>query len=199
MAATAKQRPNQPKRPNREARDFLLCSHYRTDIYQPAPARRGSRRADAPRDEAEAEAHPNHRQSDEPEADRPGGGDGLVVHRVHPRAVDPLLQQRDHQVEANVPAAHDVDLGVRRRAAGLCRTDRCHAIGLVFAELPDAYTWVGAALIVISGLIIAYRQARVGRRQTAGTRVRPVTYYLPQFLMGCGVLMILVAIALAII
>ena len=69
----------------------------------------------------------------------------------------------------------------------------------VFAELPDAYTWVGAALIVISGLIIAYRQARVGRRQTAGTRVRPVTYYLPQFLMGCGILMILVAIALAII
>ena len=65
----------------------------------------------------------------------------------------------------------------------------------VFGDFPDAYTWIGAGLIVVSGLIIAYRQARTAR----GPAGLPpgVTYYLPQFMIGCGVLMILTAIVLA--
>lgn len=34
---------------------------------------------------------------------------------------------------------------------------------LVFGEVPDAWTWVGAAIIIASGLYIAHREARVRR------------------------------------
>jgi len=36
---------------------------------------------------------------------------------------------------------------------------------LVFGEIPDAWTWVGAAIIIASGLYIAHREARI--RQSA--------------------------------
>ena len=38
---------------------------------------------------------------------------------------------------------------------------------LVFAEFPDLWTWVGAAVIVISGIYVARREALARRRQAA--------------------------------
>ena len=35
---------------------------------------------------------------------------------------------------------------------------------LVFGAFPDGWTWVGAAIIVASGLYIAIREGRLGRR-----------------------------------
>jgi drug/metabolite transporter (DMT)-like permease len=34
---------------------------------------------------------------------------------------------------------------------------------LVFHDFPDAWTWVGAAVIVVSGLYITYREHRLQR------------------------------------
>jgi len=31
---------------------------------------------------------------------------------------------------------------------------------LLFGDLPDAYTWLGAALIIFSGLFIGWRETR---------------------------------------
>ena len=63
---------------------------------------------------------------------------------------------------------------------------------LVFGDFPDSWTWAGAALIVVSGLVIAYRQARASK--SANGRSRAVTYYLPEFMIGCGLLMVLCAL-----
>lgn len=60
---------------------------------------------------------------------------------------------------------------------------------VVFGDFPAATTWFGAGLIVASGLVIAYRQARASR--PGKHNARRVTYYLPEFLIGCGVLMVL--------
>jgi drug/metabolite transporter (DMT)-like permease len=38
---------------------------------------------------------------------------------------------------------------------------------LIFAELPDLWTWVGAAIIVVSGLYVARREAVLKRRREA--------------------------------
>ena len=64
----------------------------------------------------------------------------------------------------------------------------------VFGDFPDKYTWIGAGLIVGSGLVIAYRQSRSGREGKG--LPRGVTYYLPQFMTGCGVLMMFAALLL---
>jgi drug/metabolite transporter (DMT)-like permease len=45
---------------------------------------------------------------------------------------------------------------------------------LVFAEVPDRYTLVGAAIIVGSTLYIAYREAQLSRLQRAALAARPV-------------------------
>lgn len=42
---------------------------------------------------------------------------------------------------------------------------------IFFAEVPDAWTWVGAGIIVASTLYIAYREARL-RREAAATEAR---------------------------
>lgn len=62
---------------------------------------------------------------------------------------------------------------------------------IVFGDFPDSLTWAGAALIVASGLVIAYRQARAAKPRSIGAR--SATYYLPEFMIGCGVLMVLCA------
>jgi drug/metabolite transporter (DMT)-like permease len=38
---------------------------------------------------------------------------------------------------------------------------------IIFAELPDLWTWVGAAIIVASGIYVARREAAMKRRRTA--------------------------------
>jgi drug/metabolite transporter (DMT)-like permease len=40
---------------------------------------------------------------------------------------------------------------------------------LLFATLPPASTWLGAPLIVMAGLIIAWREHRLSRRASAAT------------------------------
>ncbi len=45
---------------------------------------------------------------------------------------------------------------------------------LLFAELPDRYTLVGAAIIVGSTLYIAYREAQLSRLQRAALAARPI-------------------------
>jgi hypothetical protein len=45
---------------------------------------------------------------------------------------------------------------------------------LLFAELPDRYTLVGAAMIVGSTLYIACREAHLSRMQRAALAVRPI-------------------------
>jgi drug/metabolite transporter (DMT)-like permease len=45
---------------------------------------------------------------------------------------------------------------------------------LLFAELPDRYTLVGAAIIVGSTLYIAYREAHLSRMQREALAVRPM-------------------------
>jgi drug/metabolite transporter (DMT)-like permease len=45
---------------------------------------------------------------------------------------------------------------------------------LVFAEVPDRYTLVGAAIIVGSTLYIAYREAHLSRLQRAALATTPV-------------------------
>ena len=40
---------------------------------------------------------------------------------------------------------------------------------LVWNEMPDAHVWTGAALVVLSGLYIIWREAHVARRGKAGT------------------------------
>jgi drug/metabolite transporter (DMT)-like permease len=45
---------------------------------------------------------------------------------------------------------------------------------LVFAEVPDRYTLVGAAIIVGSTLYIAYREAQLSRLQRAALATRPI-------------------------
>jgi hypothetical protein len=44
----------------------------------------------------------------------------------------------------------------------------------VFAEVPDRYTLVGAAIIVGSTLYIAYREAHLSRLQRAALATKPV-------------------------
>jgi drug/metabolite transporter (DMT)-like permease len=39
---------------------------------------------------------------------------------------------------------------------------------VIFAELPDLWTWVGAAIIVASGVYVARREAALARRSAAG-------------------------------
>ena len=40
-------------------------------------------------------------------------------------------------------------------------------VGLaIFGEFPDNWTWVGAAVIAVSGLYIAYREGILGRNQS---------------------------------
>lgn len=39
---------------------------------------------------------------------------------------------------------------------------------LVFAEFPDLWTWIGAAVIIVSGIYVARREARVRRRAASG-------------------------------
>lgn len=38
---------------------------------------------------------------------------------------------------------------------------------IIFGDFPDLWTWVGAAIIIVSGLYIAHREARTHRLQTA--------------------------------
>ena len=45
---------------------------------------------------------------------------------------------------------------------------------LLFAELPDRYTLVGAAIIVGSTLYIAYRETYLSRKHRAVLAVRPI-------------------------
>jgi drug/metabolite transporter (DMT)-like permease len=45
---------------------------------------------------------------------------------------------------------------------------------LVFAEVPDRYTLVGAAVIIGSTLYIAYREAQLSRRQRVALAARPI-------------------------
>jgi hypothetical protein len=49
---------------------------------------------------------------------------------------------------------------------------------LVFAEVPDRYTLIGAAIIVGSTLYIAYREAQLSRLQRAALAARSVAQQL---------------------
>jgi drug/metabolite transporter (DMT)-like permease len=66
----------------------------------------------------------------------------------------------------------------------------------VFGELPAATTWIGAALIVGSGLLIAYREAVRARQRRSRSNPRTLSLMLTPTLMIVSGVVLLVASAL---
>ena len=84
----------------------------------------------------------------------------------------------DHRLVA-LRLARDAGANAGQRVAPLLR-DRLSAIvallgASIFGELPSPWTWVGAPVIIASGLVIVWREHRLHRRATLSAQAATTT------------------------